>query len=195
MTRTSIETHPTGTHFDFTNPTPEMVHIEDIARALSQTARFGGHTRKFYSVAEHALLVHRLVRHVAGPELAFAALHHDSHEAYLGDIPTPLKRMLGAAFVNLATEIDFAIGAQFDIDPNLFDHDIIKAADAQALAIEAGVLKKSGGLGPHWPATHMYRPDVPTGAAACVEPAWAEGLFLDAHRVARAKMLAERRAA
>src|SRR4051794_24417338 len=105
-TTTAIETSPTGTLFDFADSRPEMVHVEDIARSLSLQCRFGGFVSRFYSVAEHALLVHRLVRDVAGPELAFAALHHDSHEAYLGDIPTPLKKLLGWRFEELAWEVD-----------------------------------------------------------------------------------------
>jgi hypothetical protein len=192
--RTTIECHPSGTYFDFADPRPEMVHVEDIARALSQTCRFGGHTKRFYAVAEHALLVHRLVRDVAGPELAFAALHHDSHEAYTGDVPTPLKDLIKArapdVWDTLTNAIDCAIESRFGIfyAGSLFQHDIIKAADAQALAIEAGFLKVSRCIGAHWPSTHTSVPEMPTGADRHCETTWAEGMFLAAHRRALAEV-------
>lgn len=178
--RTAIETCPTGTLFDFADPQPEMIHIEDIARSLSMQCRFGGHVKRFYSVAEHALLVSRLAAEVAGPEEAFAALHHDSTEAYLLDVPRPAKPRFGTKYSALTRVIDEAIGARFGIDPDLFHHDIVKAADEQALAIEATVLKnsrvattKSGDTAPV--------DDPPTGAVACHDPAWAEAMFLAAH--------------
>jgi len=72
------------------DPRPDMVCFEDIAHALSQQCRFAGHTSKFYSVAEHCVHVSRQV-----PEVyAQAALMHDAAEAYLMDIPRPLKQFL-----------------------------------------------------------------------------------------------------
>ena len=65
----------------------ESICIDDIAHALSQTCRFGGHTREFYSVAQHACLVAMLVPN----EFKLAALHHDDTEAYLGDVVSPVK--------------------------------------------------------------------------------------------------------
>lgn len=79
-----------GLAFDFENPRPEMIDMEDVATALSYMPRFNGHTRSHYSVAEHSLLVSRLV-----PEPdALWGLLHDAHEAYTGDIVSPLKRIL-----------------------------------------------------------------------------------------------------
>lgn len=184
--RTTIECHPSGTFFDFANPQPDAVHIEDIARALSLTNRFGGHTRWPYSVAQHALLVARLVREAGGsPELCFAALHHDSHEAYVGDIPTPLKALLGVKYSDLAESVDEAIELAFaGLSTNCFHHPIIKEADQQALFIEAAVLKVSQGVGQDWGHTRNCPVDVPTGAVTRIEPEWAEHLFLAAHRTA-----------
>jgi len=66
---------------------PEHICIEDIAHALSNQCRFSGHTSRFYSVAEHAWLA----SYYAPAHLAAAALMHDAAEAYLIDIPRPLK--------------------------------------------------------------------------------------------------------
>jgi 5'-deoxynucleotidase YfbR-like HD superfamily hydrolase len=79
-----------GRYLSFTNPKPEDIHIEDIAHALSNTCRFGGHTSRFYSVAQHCAIASRIVPVGFGLE----ALLHDAAEAYLGDVPTPLKQFL-----------------------------------------------------------------------------------------------------
>src|ERR1044071_8716155 len=74
------------------DPDPEQLDAGDIARALANLSRFGGHTRAFYSVAQHSVIVSQLVEERGGDaEDAFAALMHDATEAYLGDMPHPLK--------------------------------------------------------------------------------------------------------
>ncbi len=69
------------------DPRPDEVFIEDIAHALSNICRYGGHCRRFYSVAEHSVLV----SHLVPPADALAALMHDATEAYCCDVPRPLK--------------------------------------------------------------------------------------------------------
>lgn len=78
----------TGKLFDPLDPDPAMIDLRDIAHALGNICRFGGHARRHYSVAEHSLLVASLV-----PEpLRLPALLHDAAEAYIGDIIAPIKR-------------------------------------------------------------------------------------------------------
>lgn len=86
---TWILTH-SGRHFDFQDPRPEDVHILDIVHALGNEPRFAGHTRFFYPVLAHLLIGSYIVPR--GCELEY--LLHDAHEAYIKDIPAPLKRML-----------------------------------------------------------------------------------------------------
>ena len=82
-----FRTH-SGLHVHPFNPKPDEISIFDIARSLSQMCRFLGHTEAFYSVAQHSVLVSELVPR----EDALWGLLHDASEAYLCDLPSPIKR-------------------------------------------------------------------------------------------------------
>jgi hypothetical protein len=73
---------------------PEDVAVEDIAHSLAMQCRFNGHCRSFYSVAEHSVLVSRWLREHYGWQSALAGLLHDASEAYLTDVPRPIKPFL-----------------------------------------------------------------------------------------------------
>jgi 5'-deoxynucleotidase YfbR-like HD superfamily hydrolase len=91
-TPNSIRTF-SGLYFNYLNPTTEMVKIEDIAHALSRIPRFLGHTEHPVPVAVHCLAMAATLHEVGSP-YALEALLHDAAEAYLCDIPKPLKTLL-----------------------------------------------------------------------------------------------------
>lgn len=80
----------TGRKFWPLDPRPEEVFIQDIAHSLSLQCRYAGHCLRFYSVAEHSVLIARKLRW-DGAKLALWALLHDAAEAYTVDVPRPLK--------------------------------------------------------------------------------------------------------
>ena len=80
----------TGIYVNVFEPTPEMFCIEDIAHSLSQQCRFSGHLPQFYSVAEHSILCAGYVKY----DSKLGALLHDATEAYMLDIPSPIKKRL-----------------------------------------------------------------------------------------------------
>lgn len=85
----------TGRKFYVLDPRPEDIAIQDIAHALSMQCRYNGHVRKFYSVAEHSFLVSMAAQNSyshSGTEDCLRALLHDAAEAYVGDLPSPIKR-------------------------------------------------------------------------------------------------------
>lgn len=177
-----LETY-TGRYLDFTAPTPEDVCIEDIARALSMTCRFGGHVTRYYSVAEHAVNVanHVLAANDYDPFLGRAALHHDSHEAYIGDLPTPLKKDIGPKYRWLKKDIDCAVAQALGLNELDFEHEAIKHADQLALAYEASFVKKSRGLGDHW--GRHEEVERPVGMIPqFLDPTTAEYVFLELDR-------------
>lgn len=79
-----------GVKFWPLDPRPADIRIADIAHALAHTGRYNGHAKRFYSVAEHSVLL----SHHVGVKDRMWALLHDAGEAYLSDVPRPLKRFL-----------------------------------------------------------------------------------------------------
>lgn len=80
-----------GNKVHILNIRPEEIQIIDIAHALALQVRYGGHCPEFYSIAEHSIWVSILCGQAEGKEAALWGLLHDASEAYLGDIPRPIK--------------------------------------------------------------------------------------------------------
>ena len=129
-------------------PEPDQLDPADIARALGNLCRFGGHCRAFYSVAQHSVIVSELVEERTGDvEDAFAALMHDATEAYLGDMPHPIKHRspLGAAFKAAEEHLEHAIRERFRIKADVPE---VKRVDRALLATERRELSAEEW---HWP--------------------------------------------
>ncbi len=118
-----------GRHFDYLDPRGEDIDILDIAQGLANECRFGGHTRAFYSVAQHAWLASQIVP----TEHALEALLHDASEAYCKDIPLPLKQLL-PDYRDIEDRVDGTIRARFGL-PFAMSWEV-KAADLVMLATE-----------------------------------------------------------
>ena len=126
---------------------PEDIDPADIARALSNLCRFGGHSKAFYSVAQHSAIVCDLLEERgATPDELMAALLHDAAEAYLGDLPHPLKHRseLGAAFRVAEKRLEAVIAERFAL-PEAAAR--IKPLDKALLATERRTSARSHGTG------------------------------------------------
>ncbi len=101
-----------GKYINVFDPNPDDILIEDIAHALSNQPRFGGHLPgRFYSVAQHSIECYKL----AIPEEQFAALMHDSSEAYLLDMPKPIKLEI-AQYNTIEDKLMKVIAAKFGFE-------------------------------------------------------------------------------
>lgn len=127
-----------GFMFDPKTGTIDKIDINDIAHALSNLSRYAGHCKKFYSVAEHSVLVFHIVRKLWPQDLEaqWAALLHDATEAYVGDVPTPLKVLL-PEYIKIEEKLSKKIAKQFKIKWTKEIHKKVKFADLAALATEA----------------------------------------------------------
>ena len=137
------------------DPDPEQLDAGDIARALANQCRFGGHCRVFYSVAQHSVIVSQLIERRGGDaEDAFAALMHDATEAYLGDMPHPLKHRspLGAAFKAAEERLERSIRDHFGIKADVPE---VKRVDRALLATERLAFSSETW---HWPELEGVEP-------------------------------------
>ena len=100
-------TTATGEQFYFDKPTFD---IKDIAWALRNICRYNGHCTSRWSVLQHSVACALVVP----PEYQREALLHDATEAYLCDIPTPLKDIL-PDYKALESSIDKALRKQFEL--------------------------------------------------------------------------------
>lgn len=104
----------TGRAFDLLHPTPDMVDLKvDVPEALARIPRFNGHVMSGpYSVAQHSVLgADIIMSRTRDKGLAAAFLLHDAHEAYLGDLTTPVQQALG----QLLAEVTPAAGSLFGL--------------------------------------------------------------------------------
>jgi hypothetical protein len=153
----------TGVLFDLQRPKPSMVKLEDIAISLSRLSRYNGATTRDYCVAEHALLVVEILERSFGNTDAMvlrAALHHDSEEAYTGDITRPVQDLIslvtGVSWSTIKAPIVDVVQQHFGINDVARTYGrMIKLADKVAAATEQrdlriGLDRPAPGVGVDW---------------------------------------------
>ncbi len=118
------------------DPHPDQIDIRDIAHSLSMLCRFNGHCRQFYSVAEHSVHVSNIV----SPVNRIWGLLHDAAEAYLSDIPKPVKQSLDQ-FHQLEERMLAVIANRFGLTTEIPEE--VHDADMTMLATEKRVLMGS----------------------------------------------------
>jgi 5'-deoxynucleotidase YfbR-like HD superfamily hydrolase len=140
MSTSAIQTW-SGLRFSPLEPDPAAIEIEDIAHALANLCRFGGHCSAFYSIAQHSCLVADAAG--ADRKTALHALLHDASEAYLGDLPHPLKHRspLGELYREIEEPLQTAILARFGLGAAA--PAIVKHLDRAALATERAALMRA----------------------------------------------------
>lgn len=138
-----------GRYFDYLDPQPETIYIDDIAWGLANTCRFNGQCLEYYSVAQHSVLVSENVP----KEHAFDALMHDAAEAYIGDVVAPLKQLL-PDFKLIEARVEAAIAQRFGL--NLPLHADIKHTDLRLLRTEQRDV--TSGHAHNWHGLDQYAP-------------------------------------
>ena len=127
-----IQTY-TGRQFWPLDPRADEIDVIDIAHALSMQCRYAGHCLEFYSVAEHSVLVSRSLP----PELRLWGLLHDASEAYLIDVPRPIKPYL-RGYVEMEDRVMEEVAERYNLDrPHRgYIPTLVKMADARILVDE-----------------------------------------------------------
>ena len=126
-----IETY-SGKKIYYGNIKKEMISIIDIAHSLSQICRFTGHTKEFYSVAQHSVLVCDAQKTILEKR---AGLLHDATEAYVNDLPSPLKTCVNLGdYKKLEDTFHYVINKKYKVNDGMTPN--IKKADLSALFTE-----------------------------------------------------------
>lgn len=125
-----------GIKFSLFEPKPEDIKISDIIHGLSYKGHFAGQTPKFFSIAQHSILVYKLLPEdwiKRNPKVGLAALLHDASEAYINDMIKPIKIHL-PLFVEIENKIQKAIFDKYELDVRFLK--LIKPFDKKAQLIE-----------------------------------------------------------
>lgn len=153
---------------------PEDVDIQDIAHALSNICRFGGHCREFYSVAQHSVLVAGRV----SAENGLVALLHDAPEAYCGDVVRPLKQDL-VGFSDIESDIWLAIAEHFGLEVEMPEEVLVE--DARVLLMEKRDLLVHHEYTWEFPQCAYPNLEVPNETIDPLPPRLAYGLFMSTY--------------
>lgn len=135
-------TTSSGLNFNPLKILPDEINIVDIAHALSNICRYNGHCRFFYSVGQHSILLTQYILQSKLPNklyLAKYALLHDASEAYLCDIPDPLKKLPQFEFYKVAEyNLQSSIYKKYGLEAQIPDD--VKLLDIQIRNDEKNIL-------------------------------------------------------
>ena len=146
-----MQMFPSGQQFWPLDPRQEDICLEDVAHALSNLCRFGGQVSNFYSVAQHSVHCSEYVteeaRAVGRPHdeierLGAQALMHDGTEAYLIDVPRPIKRNL-TNYAEIETRLAEVMSERFGIDLVNLPPEVREADERMLFTEKRDLLKPS----------------------------------------------------
>jgi hypothetical protein len=141
-----------GHEINFLQPDLRSISLADIMVALERIPRFSGHTQTPWSVLDHSVLCYLLASQVeTAPEILMSVLMHDAHEAYVGDMPTPLKQLC-LSYQRYERIMQRAVLEKFKLTGAYDTHlETVKNIDTQALTLEAFLcLGVDVTTDPHW---------------------------------------------
>ncbi|TYL39444.1 hypothetical protein CV102_03865 [Natronococcus pandeyae] len=146
----AIDTRSGGTITPL-EPDPDRIDLADVAHALANLSRFTGQGKYFYSVARHSVHVSREVEARGGSRAAQRwGLLHDASEAYLSDVPAPVKRSL-PGYTSAETRLQTAVRNAVGLELTAADERLVDAADAEIGRYELAV---------HFPNGEREKPDL-----------------------------------
>lgn len=155
------------------SPEPERVELADVAHALSNLSRFAGQGRYFYSVARHSVHVSREVEARGGDRSAQRwGLLHDASEAYLSDVPAPVKRSL-PGYTHAERRLQRAVRDAVDLELSADAERLVDRVDADVGSYELAV---------HFPTENREKPDLECVPEDVDPETDAKALFLERSR-------------
>lgn len=177
MNHYSYVTTYSGGKLHFLNPDPNEIHLKDIIHNLSMQCRYGGSTEYHYSVLQHSIAVAMYVINMGGSDdEVLSALMHDCAEAYILDIPRPLKHHL-PEYQKIEDNLQTVIFDKFGIKPV---SQLVVDVDNRIVANEAEWVFKNP---PSWVKDYVKLPSINVNEEWLFDdlhyPAEIEGMFID----------------
>lgn len=165
-----------GGVIDYDDECWNSLSIEEIAASLSKQCRYNGHTKAFYSVAEHSVHVSRMVDN----DYKLAALLHDASEAYVSDLPRPLKKAMGTDFSKFEDKAMESVARKFGLEVEDFHSKAVKDADNAMLYYETKELMH---YHPIWETFYDKQFNEFEPSILCLNPEEANNLFLNEYEL------------
>lgn len=153
----------TGQQFYALDPRTDEIHLEDLIIGLSRENRYARQTIRPYYVAEHSVYVSIAAGQLARDmnldasvvlDIERQGLLHDGSEAWIGDIPRPLKRQRAMkAYRKIEAKWEHCVNERFNIVPTDLSSRLVKEADNRVVLDEIRELMNDPGM---WQRTNRY---------------------------------------